>query len=260
MLPPTGVSPFILGKLAPRYDKRTLKLESYMATAPHPPSKSFFQERVNDWGMLGNDKLGDCTCAAAGHMLQQWTAYASAEVHPTEEQIVKAYGDVGGYVPGQPDTDNGAIMLDVLKYWRNFGIAGHQIAAFARVRTDSPLQMRLAASLFGNVYVGIQLPLTAQDQLTTGKVWEVAGPKDSPRGAPGSWGGHAVPIVGYDATKLLCVTWGATKWMSWSFLQTYADEAYAVLTHDWIKQNNVSPSGFNINSLLTDLTTVVQNA
>lgn len=243
-----------------RQDKRTLLLEKYTSTMPAPPARNFFQERVRTWEMMGNDALGNCTCAAAGHMIEQWTAYASTEIHPTDAQIIKAYEDVGGYVPGRPETDQGAVMLDVLNYWRQTGIAGHQIVAYVRVRIASPFQMMAAASLFGNVYLGLQLPLSAKDQFAKGQEWEVAGVPDFDRNQPGSWGGHCVPIVGYDPKRLLCVTWGATKFMSWDFLRAYADEAYAVLTLDWIRKDNVSPSGFNINSLIANMKTVTQHA
>jgi len=41
---------------------------------------------------------------------------------------------------------------------------------------------------------------------------------------------------------------------TWQFIDTYCDEAYAVLSQDWI--NNVtklSPSDFNLAALQTDL-------
>lgn len=47
--------------------------------------------------------------------------------------------------------------------------------------------------LFGGAYIGVELPITAQNQ----EIWDVPqhpGPKDE----PGSWGGHAIYLVGYD--------------------------------------------------------------
>ena len=38
-----------------------------------------------------------------------------------------------GFRPGDPSTDRGAYALDVLNYWRQSGIAGHRIAAYAAV-------------------------------------------------------------------------------------------------------------------------------
>ena len=35
--------------------------------------------------------------------------------------------------------------------------------------------------------------------------------------APGSWGGHAVDVVGYDDAGLTVVSWGALLRASWDF-------------------------------------------
>ncbi len=50
---------------------------------------------------------------------------------------------------------------------------------------------------------------------------------------PGSWGGHAVVVVGYDASGVTIVTWGALKRITWAGWGAYCDEAYAILSPDW---------------------------
>ncbi|MGO8790269.1 MAG: hypothetical protein ACLQVL_23205 [Terriglobia bacterium] len=47
--------------------------------------------------------------------------------------------------------------------------------------------------LFGGAYIGVELPITAQNQ----DVWDVPA-NPGPNDEPGSWGGHAVYLVGYD--------------------------------------------------------------
>jgi hypothetical protein len=49
--------------------------------------------------MMGNDKVGDCTCAAAGHLVMDWTANTGKEVVPSSQQIVAAYSAITGYNP-----------------------------------------------------------------------------------------------------------------------------------------------------------------
>jgi hypothetical protein len=45
--------------------------------------------------------------------------------------------------------------------------------------------------------------------------------------------------------------------MSWQFYDAYADEAFAVLSGDWInKKVGTSPSGFNMAALQQDLAAV----
>ena len=120
-----------LGKLPAKHDVRTLQLANYLtptAIAP-PPVKEDYEKKVKNWPMMQNDQLGDCTCACAGHMIEEWTTYAGAAFTPGDSAILKAYEVVGGYRPGQPDTDRGAGVVDVLNYWRRTGIAKHKSSA-----------------------------------------------------------------------------------------------------------------------------------
>jgi hypothetical protein len=243
----------LLGKLPARHDPRTLMLAKYLhTTLPVPPASCDWGKKVPRWPMYLNDKLGDCTCAAAAHMIQAWTRDAGpGEVRVTDAAVLKAYEAVGGYRPGDPSTDQGAVELDVLKFWRKTGIGGHKIAAFASIDPRSSGLVRDGIYLFGGIYAGVELPASAQDQ----DVWDVpaGGPVGS--GEPGSWGGHAVPIVAYDTRGLTCVTWGAELRMTWGFFATYFSEAYAVLSNDFLHGGR-APNGFNTAQLLADLAAV----
>jgi hypothetical protein len=243
-----------LGKLPPVIDNRTLQMARYRAVLPSiPPEVSWMAKVPANWGMMLNDNLGDCTCAAAGHMIEQWTTYAGSPVTPSDAAILKAYEAVSGYTPSDPSTDNGAAMLDVLNYWRQTGIGGHKIFAYVQLNPLNPLEVRQAVQLFGNVYMGVQLPLSAQGE----NAWTVppggTGPDD---GVPGGWGGHAVPIVAVSPQSLTCVTWGSTLKMSHNFFTTYCDELYAIVSVDWIEKNGLSPSQFNLAQLEKDLAVV----
>jgi hypothetical protein len=240
-----------LGKLPPRIDPRTLRFARYLSPGMIPPALASvdWSTKVPSWGMMLNDFLGDCTCAAAGHCEMLWTANAGREFTPSDDDILAAYEAVGGYKPGEPDTDNGAFELDVLKYWRETGIAGRRIAAFAAVNPLNHDHLKLAVMLFGAAYIGVALPVSAQGQ----EAWDVPPGGAKGEGEPGSWGGHAVPIVGYDPNFLTVVTWGATKKMTWAFLDAYCDEAYAVLSGDFIGASGIAPSGFNFGVLQADL-------
>ena len=75
--------------------------------------------------------------------------------------------------------------------------------------------------------------------------------------APNPENGHCVPAVAYDSRFIYVVTWGAIKTMTWNFYNTYADEAYAVLSSDWIdKKVGTAPNGFNMAALQQDLDAV----
>ena len=80
--------------------------------------------------MYANDRLGDCTCAAAAHLIQDWTSNNSGEVTLADPDILKAYEAVSGYDPDTHTNDNGAVETDVLNYWRHTGIGGRNIHAY----------------------------------------------------------------------------------------------------------------------------------
>lgn len=246
-----GEQAYKLGKKAAKHDPRTLRLANYLpptAIAP-PPSKEDWEKKVKNWPMMMNDTLGDCTCACAGHMIEQWTTYTDDAYTPDDHAIVGAYSAITGYTPGNPDTDQGAVVVDVLNYWRRTGIAKRKILGYAALEPRNHMQVRDSVVLFGNCYLGVSLPISAQNQ----RVWSVPPGGPTGQGAPGSWGGHAIPVVAYNTRGLTVVTWGALKHMTWHFLDTYCDEAYAVLSHDWIAKNKLSPGNFDLEALQADL-------
>ena len=110
--------------------------------------------------------------------------------------------------------------------------------------------VRTAAYLFGGLYIGIALPLTAQTQ----EVWDWTKSLTG-HAAPGSWGGHAVDVVDYGPNDLTVVTWGAVKLMTWAFWDRYVDEAYCILSPDYLKAGE-APNGFDLATLQEDLALV----
>jgi len=247
---------FKLGKLRPEIDRRTLRFGAYLTKtlAPPPPSVDYTKP-VTEWPMMANDTYGDCTCAAAGHMIEEWTANTATQEILPDCAILKAYNH---FAHGNPDA--GASMLSILKYWRKTGIGGDKITAFAQLEPQNDIQARDAINIFGNLYIGLALPDFAvapgTDFLQT--PWEV--PPGGPVGdaAPNQNNGHCVPAVAYDQRQLYVVTWGALKTMSWQFYDAYAEEAFAVLSPDWInKKVGTSPSGFDMAALQQDLKAVV---
>ncbi len=243
-----------LGKKIKKTDPRTLQFSRYMAKLPlpPPPGEVSWIMKVPKWPMHLNDELGDCTVAAAAHMIEQWSFYAQgSEILVPDPAVLQAYMDVSGYIPGHPETDNGAFMLDVLNYWRKTGIGGHRITAFVEVNPQSDEEIQWAIQLFGNVYTGIAMPRSAMGQNS----WTVAdGGIYTEDGKPWSWGGHCVGTMAGSPITRSVVSWGDRYKMSQNFWRDYVDEAYAVVGPEWINRSNgQSPSGFNMNMLLEDL-------
>ena len=254
---PTKTDPLKLklGKHPVRHDPRTLLMATYLTPAlPAAPATFDVSSKVHNWGMMGNDQIGDCTCAAAGHLIMEWTMNAKGKmVTPSDKQIIAAYSAITGYNPATGANDNGAQEIDVLNYWRQSGIAGDKISAYLALEPANHTHVMDSVYIFGGCYIGVQLPKSAQPQTQNHQPWSVPPGGTSGDGAPGSWGGHAVPVVAYDTRGVTVVTWGALQIMTWGFWKVYCDEAYAILSPDYLTGKKVTPQGFNLKQLQEDL-------
>ncbi len=246
----TDHSKMKLGKSTPVDDPKTLQLADYIDqnALPAAPAQYNYGVNISTWGMMGNDKVNICTCAAAGHLIMEWTSANGEMFTPADQDIMKAYAAISGYNPVTGTGDGGAGTLDALNYWRKTGIAGHHILAYAALTPQNHQHIMQSVYLFGGCYVGLSLPLSAQNQA----VWAIPAAGTSASSAKGSWGGHVVPVIGYDANGLTIVTWGITKTMTWEFWNAYCDESYAIISTDFAA-NDTAPNGFNLASLKQDL-------
>ena len=247
-----------LGKHPPRHDPRNLLMAKYLAAPevlPAAPPSVTWSAKVSEWPMYSNDKVGDCTCAGIGHMIEAWSANAGALSLPSDSSVLQMYENVTGYNPALTDadgnnpTDNGANETDVLNYMRSVGLGGHKVDAYVSVNPASSLEVKQAIYLFGGLYIGLALPLTAQRQ----EIWDCVA-EWSEEVAPGSWGGHAVNVVDYAPDgHLTVVTWGALKEMTNAFWLEYCDEAWAIVSRDFFDAQGHDPAGFDFAQLTADL-------
>lgn len=245
-----------LGRKPAKHDLRTLSFRHYLNTAALPaiPASKNWGSLITNWGMMQNDTLGDCTIAAAGHIILMDTTLQKRAWRPSDDQVVQAYSAITGYDPKEPSTDAGAVEIDVLNYWRKTGIGGHKILGYAQINVKNLLMMKYGIFLFGAIYTGIGLPISAQDQT----VWDVPAGGLTGDGEPGSWGGHAVPITAYDDKTLTCVTWGENKSLTNAWWAAYGDEAYVPITEDWVPPAGVAPNALNLDQLKADLVDISQ--
>ena len=238
-----------LGRKAIKTDSRTLALGKYLKPSlPAPPPSKDWTHGITDWGMMLNDKLGDCTIAGVAHAIQVWSANIGTEITVADSVVESYYEKWDGYNPSDPTTDHGGIELDVLNDWHNEPFDGHSLLAFADPRFSDLVQIRQAITLFGGVYIGVALPVTAQSQ----DVWDVGKGADAKKG---SWGGHCVFVPKYDEKSFTCITWGGLKTMTLAFWNKYCDEAHTLLGQNWLNEKG-SPDGFDENQLKTDLSNI----
>jgi hypothetical protein len=236
-----------LGKNAARHDPRTFYYAKYRTGQAAAPAEAHWGHGIS-FAMLENDKYGDCVEAGYAHQVQIWGARAGNPFTPTDDEVISAYTAITGFNPDDPSTDKGTDMLTACNYWRSAGLGGQEITAYAKVSPQDKEQVSEAIAWYGGAYVGVQLPKSAQSQV--GHEWVVTTGRDA---EAGSWGGHCIPLVGYDQDTVWCVTWGAQQKMTWEFLTTYCDEAFVMLAKEWIAASGESPSHLAWGQLLADL-------
>ncbi len=240
------------GKHPPKVDYRTLRFKDYLKAtiAPPPASLTVLPRVYKDLGttdpaklfpMDGNDKLGDCTIAALAHAITTYRGLVGSkkDIMPSKT-VVKLYMHLTGGV------DSGLNELDVLNYWRQNGVAGDQILAYAGVDPKNHVHVQQAIQLFGGVYLGFQVQENCQQEFDAHQPWTPG---------PLTQDGHAVFAVGYDQNGLTVLTWGNTQQATWAWWDECVDEAYAILPPE-AKNTGFAP-GFDFAQLQSDMNDVV---
>lgn len=229
------------GRLPYVHDSRTLDLADYLRNEniSNIPVNYNWGNKIkpDNWGALGNLKINDCTCAAAGHLIISWTSNVGKLHRPTTKAIVNAYSAITDYDPKVDGIGKPVEAIKALKYWRKHGIAGRKIIAFAKLDFKNRQQLIQAIYLYGGCYIGINLPKSAEKQYFQSEKWTVSKQGTTGDGAPGSWLGHALLITGYQNHELRVITWGKEMIMTMDFWEAYVDESYAVFSEDFIKDD-----------------------
>jgi hypothetical protein len=199
--------------------------------------------------MFGNDQYGDCTIAGAAHMYEPWDILAGDPFTVTLDQVYSAYNIFDPGFQTNPNADQGANLLDVLNRWRQKGLFNGDLCwSYASISPTNHALVQQGATIFGGLYIGVELPLTAQTQT----IWDVVA-DGSQNAQPGSWGGHCVCVVKYDPTYVTVVTWGALLQMTWAFWDMYIDEVYVVLPNEYQAK---TINGFNWQAYVNDLESI----
>ncbi|MEO7961978.1 MAG: hypothetical protein ABIR19_10550 [Ginsengibacter sp.] len=251
------------GRLPYVHDSRTLDLSDYLPQeniTTIPPEYNWGRKiKPEKWGTLGNSKINNCTCAAAGHLIMTWTSNIGKLHRPATQAIVEAYTEVTGYNPKTDGIGNPVEAIKVLKYWRKKGIDEHKITAFAKLDFKNREQLKQAIYLYGGCYVGMNLPKSAEDQYFKSKKWTIPRGGAIGDGALGSWIGHALVITGYKDHELRVITWGREMIMDLDFWETYVDESYAVFSEDFISDNE-TPTKISVDILRKDIKALKKKA
>lgn len=252
--PATAKSPLKLGRLHRTYNSRIPHLSALLAgQAPQPPPASvdYTKDMPANLGMMLNDTLGDCTCAAVYHAIQVWTFNASQNMDTEpDDDVKKLYILACGYNPRVPGEGPGGNEQHVLTYLLKKGAPigngtqTHKIAAFVEVDPRNTNDVKNTINDCGLAYIGFNVP---QSVMPAGQnppaVWNYD-PNNST-----IIGGHAVILAGYDANGAKVVSWGQYYTMTWEFFAHFVDEVYAIADNDWIEKTGKSPGGLSLAEL-----------
>jgi hypothetical protein len=249
---------FRFGRKRPSLEKRLghKKMARYMTEEPVPDhdwSTLCAASAISD--VLGNDSLGDCTAAGAGHLIDVFTAGGGAPTAVTAAQAIAFYSLSTGYNPADPSTDQGGDEVTVLTTWRDQGFDGHgahAIAGFVQVDPTNVLELRAACYHFGGLYFGLELPDTYTNPFPSanGFVWG--------SGTPDPNQGHCVVGFGANSTGILIDSWGLKGTLTYEAItQLCADSAggmvFAVIEPEWVsKVSGASPSSLNWTQIQAD--------
>lgn len=246
-----------LGKLPADKITPRVKLFDFAGLLPPAPAAVDYTGGVTEFGMMLNNSLGLCTEAAKGHALQTITLAATGKMVTVPDSVVlTAYENECGYVYGDESTDQGGNEVSVLDDWKADGFGGYQLAAYADIDPTNLEHVCQAINLLGGVYIGVQLPISAQGKT----IWDVSTGADA---QPGSWGGHAIWIPKYrtdlNGKKILSpISWGSLYDITQDFwlysdptAGPYIDEVHSLVLPVFVNSiTGKSLGGFDLNALL----------
>lgn len=235
-----------LGKLPPKQDSRTLKFINYLPKrALTYPSTVRWDTIKNqhEWGMDGNDRYGNCVIVTAAHIIDCAKANELGHYQRIEDDDVIRLSQ-------NWNATNGYYVLNRLKKWLNIGMFGTKIIAFCELDKQDHRDIRAAINIFGHVDVGLWMPKAWQDS----EVWDTGNTADF---EPGSWGGHSVPILGYHTygTQIdyYACSWGKIYVITQRAMDRYCDEIYTSILPEWYAFDNITPSQFDVETLMDDI-------
>ena len=204
------------------------------------------------WGMLGNDRYGDCVIAGGDHEIMMLNAMNGINVRFNAKATLSDYAALTGFDPITGANDNGTNMRAALNYRRRIGLIDadgkrHLIGGYCSLEAGNFAEHLQALRIFDCVAIGFEVTESAMEQFSYDKPWTYV--RDN-----NIIGGHYIPIVGRPTAESLdTITWACIQRMSKSFFYHYNDESYGFFTEESLK-NGKTPEGFDITGLRNAIT------
>jgi hypothetical protein len=246
---------FKLGRLHRSYNPSIPHMSALTAgkALPAPPASVDYTTKLPaNLGMMMNDTLGDCTCAAVYHAVQVWTGNAQKKlITEPDADVEQLYVQACGYNPkagGEgPGGNEQTVLTYLLKTGAPFGPKGaqrHKIKAFVEVDPRNTDDVKRAIVDCGVAYIGFNVPaFLMPSNAPPPSVWKVQNTDKN------IIGGHAVVLAGYTAEGARVISWGQYYTMTWGFFAAYVDEVYAIADPLWIENGGSTPGGLTLAEL-----------
>jgi hypothetical protein len=254
---------FALGRNKPLVLGPRLSLKNYLGRklAPAPDCdwtkramRSLLQMYLNGTTSPGVPVLGCCVIAWLAHMFGIFNENAGGNPSIfTDAEIMSQYSLIGGYVPGDPSTDNGCDEVTALNHALQHGFTGHHFAGYLAVDGTDKEEVRQAVWLFENLMFGMNLPdaWISPFPSSSGFLWDVAGP-------PNPDNGHCPGGCGTNGTGVLTSTWAMVGTTTYDAIAQYTSPSsggslYTVLSAESLRKAILkAPNGFDFTQLVAD--------
>jgi hypothetical protein len=258
--PVTGVKHYFGRKHSPAPPRLRFR-DFALKSLPSPPASVDYSQKAltSLRNIYKNDTEGCCVIAAGYHFRGVTSGNADAIKTFTDAQVDQDYSAIGGYVPGDPNTDNGCDPVVAMQYWQKTGFPdGVKIAGFLSVDATNPTEIMQAIWLFESVQPAIDLPDAYVNPMpsTDGFIWDVAGP-------PVPANGHEFEAQGYGANGLIIDTWAMFGFFTYGAAAKYCvpsanGDLYCMISPDMIAKGQAkAPNGFAWADLIADANSIV---
>lgn len=241
-------------------DERDIALSSVYTPSAFSSLPATFGARGLEWGMLGNEKYGDCYWASAAHEVMAEAHLAGRSPFFNEVGVLRTYAEYlglsswnpgSGYPSIPPSLDQGTEPREGAKFRKHQGVRdaegrAHRIGVYVFEETPDYERLLSAIWTFGAITLCFNLPQSAEEQFESG-LWSVE--RNSP-----ILGGHAVAgIARASGNYLVGVSGGKEILITEAFTSNYLQCAMIYISGSLLDDSGRTPAGLDKPALLKAL-------
>lgn len=239
-----------------RFDSRVPHWSAYAAARRGQlaaPRCDNYPGMAADSDILGNDLWGDCAEAATFREIEIMTfASTGKEVRAQTSDALTLYTSATGFneaagPSGFNPTDQGSVLQDLLMYRVMQGVrlpdgSYTKLVAFFELDPRNLNDCRLAIEQGGVIQLGIKC-YDSFENVQQGGTW------NPPAASEASSGGHAICCGKYEQDSFIIKSWAMDIVMPLPTWQEVVQEAYCVVSPEWVKSTGLTPFGMSLEQL-----------